>query len=583
MRSPAAIEQSPLERVLSGAPLDAMAAAAELTDPESEPRDVLRAFRVGDALARVLLLPSLAASGQLDALGAVLAALAGGTDGEREHAAWALAGVASPPGARRELVRLRRAGGFGGMLAGLALEPRRRRPHARLPAARSRNGLRVVQVVMQGAIDAGLTRSGAGDAGGLATLVVQLSRALADHPQVAEVVSLVQGTGDRASREPVGPGAWVQRVPLGHPALVRAADLWSHRVAIETGLERALRSLGRVDVVHLRFADAGTLAAARVCERLAIPVVFTLAPDPHGPIRARERHGLGREDFLAADRVEHLIFRARLVERLRDRAAGLALLPRRGGHEELRELLGVVTDDPTRTVRTIPEGISMAAIDSVARAPYAPSLRVDPDRLGLPVILSVGRLHRVKGFGRLVEAWAGAPDLRDAFNLVIVGGELAAPSAEERAVLADIDAALRRHPAARPGLTLAGRRPHGEALALMAAARYGSAPSVGPDGVYACASDKEEFGLALLEATATGLSVVGPDRGGPPSYLRDGVTGTLADTTTVAGLRDGIRRAVAARRDGRRAVAATRSIRRGFTVEAMADALVGLYADAVAA
>ena len=57
---------------------------------------------------------------------------------------------------------------------------------------------------------------------------------------------------------------------------------------------------------------------------------------------------------------------------------------------------------------------------------------------------------------------------------------------------------------------------------LLRAAAHGIPGVAGAGGVYACPSRKEEFGLALLEALAAGLSVVGPDRGGPPTYVEDG-------------------------------------------------------------
>ena len=193
-------------------------------------------------------------------------------------------------------------------------------------------------------------------------------------------------------------------------------------------------------------------------------------------------------------------------------------------------------------------------------------------------MISVGRLHRVKGFAALLEAWAGDPALRDAANLVIVGGDLAHPSAEESSVLDALHAVRRRHAGAGDGLLLLGHRPHAEVLRLMAAARHGVPGAVAPGGVYACASEKEEFGLALLEAMGTGLSVVGPATGGPPTFITDGVTGTLADTGSVAGVRAGLRRALALRLSDERAERATATVRERFTVEAMAAGLVELYA-----
>ncbi|HXH87172.1 MAG TPA: glycosyltransferase [Gaiellaceae bacterium] len=60
-------------------------------------------------------------------------------------------------------------------------------------------------------------------------------------------------------------------------------------------------------------------------------------------------------------------------------------------------------------------------------------------RQGQPLLVSVGRLHRVKGLSLLLEAWAGDDELFETLNLVIVGGGLEQPTAEESLVLRQFD------------------------------------------------------------------------------------------------------------------------------------------------
>ena len=55
-------------------------------------------------------------------------------------------------------------------------------------------------------------------------------------------------------------------------------------------------------------------------------------------------------------------------------------------------------------------------------------------------------------------------------------------------------------------------------------------------------------------------------------------SGFLADTTDLESLRRGLARAAAARLDPARAARARALVREGFTVDAMADRLVSLYA-----
>ena len=573
-----------LDRVLSGdSLLDSLHAAAELRGRVSGAA-LLDAYERGDEFARRLLLPAIALVPGPAAESLLLEALR--VESTAGPAAWALGDRASPGAAVAPLEALKASGGFDGMLADLTLErwtpaappdPLEPRP------ARGR-GLRIVQVFMQGFVDAGLNRAGAGDGGGLATLLVHLSASLAARPEVEHVTTLTRAfaaDGYGAAAERVADGATIERLPFGGDGYLATGDMWPHRRELERGLEVALRRLAP-DAVHLRFADVATLAAERVCSRLGLPVYFTLAPDPHALIRRREESGtLDREGFVSADQREHLLFRARLVERLRDQARGLALLPRASGREVLEELVRLPADGGGRRIRTVAEGISMASVDAAALAGADTAAAADlaarvqalgEARRGLPLILSVGRLHRVKGFATLLEAWAGAPELRGAFNLVIVGGDLERPTAEERTVLDQLRAG------AVDGLLLLGHRPHREVIALLAAARAGVGGVVGPDGVYACASEKEEFGLALLEAMASGLSVLGPVLGGPSTFIEDGVTGVIADTSTVGELRYGLYRAAVARMDPRRAGLAMATVREHFTIDAMAAGLVDLYA-----
>jgi glycosyltransferase involved in cell wall biosynthesis len=183
----------------------------------------------------------------------------------------------------------------------------------------------------------------------------------------------------------------------------------------------------------------------------------------------------------------------------------------------------------------------------------------------------------VKGFPRLVEAWAGDPWLSDRFNLVLVGGDLHDPSREEQAVIDAIDAVISGHPAARSGLVLLGGRPHEQITHLLAITRHGSRGVAGAAGVYACASAKEEFGVAILEALASGLPVVAPAGGGPDSYLESGVTGVLVEPVSVDALRIGLHQAARLAGDERRAARAEALVRERYAIEPMAAALAESY------
>jgi glycosyltransferase involved in cell wall biosynthesis len=164
--------------------------------------------------------------------------------------------------------------------------------------------------------------------------------------------------------------------------------------------------------------------------------------------------------------------------------------------------------------------------------------------------------------------------LAERVNVVIVGGDLAHPSPDEQSTLERI---RRAAVGTEKGVvTLAGHMASADVHDMMAyAASHG--------GVYVCASDKEEFGLAIVEALAAGAVVVAPERGGPRTYVEDGTTGVLCDTMSVSSLRDAIVDALVLVSVPGRAQRAAEMVRRELTVERMAERLGQVYRELVPA
>jgi glycosyltransferase involved in cell wall biosynthesis len=471
-----------------------------------------------------------------------------------------------------------------------------------VPRLARENGLTIAQLFLHADIDPGLSAAGAGDNGGIATLLVRLGDALAADPDtgVQRVITLSRGSVEGAASDLLGlhdtsEGHVYGRIPLLRDPVPSAAA-WPLRVVARRGIRRILRAAGHVDLLHLRMADVGSLAAADVARELGIPVVFTVAPDPHGVIESLDRSGrLTRGGFGAVDGEEHFWFRARLVQSLAANAAHTVLFPRPKLREDMQRLVGIdLTAHPERHT-IVPEGVDLDTIDAAVADAAAHAggaepvaaladLRalvetLDPARRELPLIVSVGRMHRVKGMATLVEAWASGP-LAARANLLIVGGDLASPSLDELEQLRLIDALVPEATRAAAGLLLPGHRANDVAARWLAAARLGLPGLTPPGGVYACASIKEEFGIALLEAMATGLLVVAPDGGGPATYVEDGVTGRLTATWDVARLREAIGLALdqaGREQDAERPERSRAMVRENFTIQRMSSALGAVY------
>ena len=522
----------------------------------------------------------------------LLARIAVDEDEQHEARVAAIAALGDRPGAAaRALVALVASDGPLADVARLALLDHRL---ATAPAARPAGGLHVAQVHLGGRLDRALAHAGQGSTGGIATLLVQLGDALIADGRVETVTTIGRGTARDAAASlglSVDPHA-VLAAPLGRHEDAAFSGEWPALVAAERAIRRIVARRSPT-LLHLRMADVGSLAASQIARRAGMPTVFTLAPDPHAVIAEMERSGeLDRATFGPADAAGALWFRARLVRHLAESARQIVLFPRSDLEARLRDLLRIdVGADPGR-YHVVPEGIDpqpvRAARSEVARL-ASPAVVADlraavealgADRRGLPLVVSVGRLADVKGMARLVEAFAAEPGLRRRANLVIVGGDLDNPTPEERAEIDRIEAVLAPHPEMAEALVMLGHRPHDDVLRVLAAAEAGLGPTIGPGGAYACASRKEEFGLALLEALAAGLPVVAPRTGGPPSYVEEGVTGRLVDTLDTRALAAAIHDALdLAGRPGR-AEHARDLVEERFTIRSMAETLVPAYAAA---
>jgi glycosyltransferase involved in cell wall biosynthesis len=136
-----------------------------------------------------------------------------------------------------------------------------------------------------------------------------------------------------------------------------------------------------------------------------------------------------------------------------------------------------------------------------------PALRNQIGASGMPILLYVGRLAKEKNLDDLVEAARCLEQRADRFKLVIVG-----------------DGPMRRELRdCLPNAHFTGYL-HGNELARW----YASAD------IFVLPSTIETFGNVVLEAFASGLPVVGVDRGGVRELITHRVNGLLAPPRTPA-------------------------------------------------
>lgn len=185
------------------------------------------------------------------------------------------------------------------------------------------------------------------------------------------------------------------------------------------------------------------------------------------------------------------------------RARGIAVLSRDVAAAQARVR-------PARPLTLVPPGASLERFEAV-RGESPAALRA---RLGLPahgpLIGIVGRLQRWKGMHTLVAAMPQVRDRHPGAHLVIVGG---AHDTEPR--YGDELRAQVRALGLDGSVTFAGFQ--GDVPRWMQAM-----------DVVVHASDREPFGIVVVEAMALGKPVVAGDAGGPTEIITDGVDGLLA-------------------------------------------------------
>ncbi len=596
-------------------------AASVSSQPQDDARLLVQVLRGGDNLSSIAAIHALSSVADPLADQTLLDLVVENDEPFAGHAAWALAARRALPAAVLPLVRLMLGGGFSAMLAERtlvewsrtdptsavthtgdqreALSPIARSLLDALPGAlslgttaappptadqwrrprASGRGIVVIQPYLHARLDRSGSSLGSGDAGGIASLLRSLGTSLAEVDGIDEVITVTRRQGDEAHVEELAPGHRLERIDFGPDGMLPWREAWVYRTEIERCFMDLGQSLaGRQVVWHLRMADVGTLAAAAAARLLGQPMVFTAAPDPHIVIDTLQDSGrLDRGRFAIEDAAAQFWFRARMVERLVAQADHLALLPRPTIEHELIELVGVDPVDLNDRSTMIAEGVDVAEVERarqrlVTNGPTSAVERVlqslPESRRHLPWVLSVGRLNPTKGPQRIVDAIVSSDGLADKVNIVLVGGDIVHPSPDEQST---IEMIRRGAIGANAGLvTLAGHLPPHAVCDLMAFAAANN-------GIYVAASDKEEFGLAIVEALASGLVVVAPERGGPQTYVVEGDNGVLCNTLVISDLRDAIVQALGLVDKPGRIDRAVAMVRRDLSVERMARQLGQVY------
>lgn len=406
-----------------------------------------------------------------------------------------------------------------------------------IPYISEGKGLKIAQFMFYGdPMDSGKAGSG-----GLGTLLMSLGNNIPFSDTIESVFTLVTTPVDNFKSRPL-----VERLSKGH--ILLRLPIFDKREYKDTifleGEDRIKRAVKRAfvkyainpDILHVRYSDNASKIITELGKELNKKTVFTVTPDPHR--RFCDSTGkIKSPDAISSISFLNSVYIADTIIKRVDGILGI------GTEDNIEQLISYfpqfIDRNFNKKPHMVPEGIDLEMKCNSYKKSYLQMLYKHKGFHTLtknqnPIIITVGRLHPLKGQVDLLKAW-GDSELHELYNLVFIGGDFDHPGETEGYCINEIREYLFENP------NLEGSFCHIPAIANEAVRCLEKAIIAEIDfkypNIYISSSYKEEFGIAILEAMAAGFLAIGPGRGGVKGYIEDGKNGFLIDTlnhTTIA-------------------------------------------------
>ncbi|MGD8559137.1 MAG: HAD-IIB family hydrolase [Gammaproteobacteria bacterium] len=368
------------------------------------------------------------------------------------------------------------------------------------------------------------------DTGGQTKYVVELARALGNHPDVERVDLITRQVFDQKvdddyaePHEVLSDNVKIIRLPCGPKRYLRKEVLWPHLDSLVDNILQHLRRIGRVpDFVHAHYADAG-FVGTRLVQLLGMPLVFT-------------GHSLGRvkrERLLEkGSKHETIESQYNISQRIEaeEITLGNANLVVTSTNQEVEQQYELYDNYQPRRMMVIPPGVDLSRFhvaresDDIEHSHINSELNRflrEPKR---PMIFAISRPDERKNIASLVRAYGENPKLQELANLVIVAGnrdDIYSMDKGSREVLLSLLTLIDKYDLY--GKVAYPKHHESEDVAILYKLAAASR------GVFVNPAYTEPFGLTLIEAAASGVPVVATNDGGPRDIIGTLDNGYLID------------------------------------------------------
>jgi len=395
--------------------------------------------------------------------------------------------------------------------------------------ATDNNGLYLVLISIHGLVRGHNLELGRdSDTGGQTKYVVELTRALAEHPDVARVDLLTRQVIDpkvdksyAEHEERLADNACIIRIPCGPRRYLRKEVLWPYLDAFIDNAIQHIRHVGQTpDIIHSHYADAGW-AGSRLCQILGIPLIHT----GHSLGRVKKQRLL--DSGLSEQSIERQYNISQRIE-AEEITLGNQVMVVASTSQEVEEQYSQYENYHAERMVVIAPGVDLERFHPPARGFRQPHIAADISRFlanpKKPMILALSRPDPRKNIHTLVQAYAENPDLRERANLVVVAGnrdDIQSTDKGAREVLQETLFMIDRY----------------DLYGQMAFPKHHE-PNDVPDlyrmaaqtrGLFINPALTEPFGLTLIEAAASGVPIIATNDGGPRDIISHCRNGTLID------------------------------------------------------